>query len=207
MVRNPLWSKTAEAYGADFRAWVALGDADAYMNIAIVYDAEAVAGDPDLLVAVKAELIDLMAAEPVRLARFARAADQFPSPIGLFNNLVVDKANGDSLDLKKGGVFPIVHGVRALALERKLAETNTAQRIERLAEIGALPRETARELIEALRYLMTLKLDAELNEAEGSSLVRPGALSTMERDLLRDALQIVKKFRDYLRRHFNLQML
>ena len=207
MVRNPLWSKTAEAYGADFRAWVALGDADAYMNIAIVYDAEAVAGDPDLLAAVKAELIDLMAAEPVRLARFARAADQFPSPIGLFNNLVVDKANGDSLDLKKGGVFPIVHGVRALALERKLAETNTAQRIERLAEIGALPRETARELMEALRYLMTLKLDAELTEAEGSSLVRPGALSTMERDLLRDALQIVKKFREYLRRHFNLQML
>ena len=28
----------------------------------------------------------------------------------------------------------------------------------------------------------------------------------MERDLLRDSLQIVKKFREILRRHFNLQM-
>ena len=61
-------------------------------------------------------------------------------------------------------------------------------------------------MTEALRYLMTLKLDAELNAVEHSSLVRPAELTTMERDLLRDALQIVKRFRDHLRRHFNLQM-
>ncbi len=176
------------------------------MNVAIFYDAEAVAGDPDLLAEAKSELANLMAAEPVMLAHFARAADQFPSPIGLFNNLVVDKSHGDSLDLKKGGIFPIVHGVRALALQHKIFETGTAARIDRLADIGALSLETARELVEALRYLMTLKLDAELHEAEGASLVRPGQLSTMERDLLRDALQIVKRFREFLRRHFNLQM-
>ena len=99
-----------------------------------------------------------------------------------------------------------MHGVRALALQNKLTETGTAERIARLADLGVLSRETARELTEALRYLMTAKLDADLHAAEGSSLVKPAELSTMERDLLRDALQIVKKFREFLRRHFNLQM-
>jgi CBS domain-containing protein len=206
MVRNPVWSKTVEEFRADFRAWLALRDENAFMNVAIFYDAEAAAGDPELLAAAKSELVGLMSAERVMLAHFARAADQFPSPIGLFNNLVVDKAKGDSLDLKKGGIFPIVHGVRALALEHRLVETSTAARVERLFEAGALSRELGRELVEALRYLMTLKLDAELGEAERASLVRPAELSTMERDLLRDALQIVKKFREFLRRHFNLQM-
>ena len=206
MVRNPQWSKTAEEFRADFRTWLALRDENAFMNVAIFYDAQAVAGASNLLAGAKAELADLIAAEPVMLAHFARAADQFPSPIGLFNNLVVDRAHGDSVDLKKGGIFPIVHGVRALALQNKLTETGTAERIARLADLGVLSRETARELTEALRYLMTAKLDADLHAAEGSSLVKPAELSTMERDLLRDALQIVKKFREFLRRHFNLQM-
>ena len=81
------------------------------MNIAIFYDAEATAGDAELLKAAKQELIDLMHGERLRLARFARAIDAFPTPIGFFNNLVTSKAEGDALDLKKGGIFPIVHGV------------------------------------------------------------------------------------------------
>ena len=176
------------------------------MNIAIFYDAMATAGHSDLLRAAKQDLIDLMHGERVHLARFARAIDAFPTPIGIFNNLVTSKAEGDALDLKKGGIFPIVHGVRALALEKGLHETGTAARIARLSEIGAFEHQFARELTEALHYLMTLKLDAQIAEAASTSLVKPGELSTMERDLLRDAFHIVKRLREMLRRHFNLAM-
>ena len=103
------------------------------------------------------------------LARFARAVDAFPTPIGLFNNLVTDKDHGDALDLKKGGIFPIVHGVRALALERGFVETGTTARIARLAEEGALSHDLARELTQALHYLMTLRLDAQLAAAASGS--------------------------------------
>ena len=120
MVRNPLWSKTAEEFRADFRRWLASRDEDAFMNVAIFYDAEAVAGDPELLRDQERIRSTLMSGEPMLLAHFARAADPFPSPIGLFNNLVTSREQGDALDLKKGGVFPIVHGVRALAIERRL---------------------------------------------------------------------------------------
>ena len=143
------------------------------MNIAIFYDAEAVAGDASLLRAAKQELIDAMRGERVHLARFARGVDAFPTPIGFFNNLVTSRADGDALDLKKGGIFPIVHGVRALALEKGLTETNTAARIARLAELGAFEPEFARELTEALRYLMTMRLDAEIAEKASTSLVKP----------------------------------
>jgi CBS domain-containing protein len=206
MVCNPQWSKTADAYRGDFGRWLALGDESAQLNIAIFYDAEAVAGDPELLRRAKLDLIEAISGEPLRLAHFARAADAFPSPIGLFNNLITSRDQGDALDLKKGGIFPIVHGVRSLAIEHRLLETGTAARIGRLADAGALTMEFARELTQALRWLMTLRLDGQLAQARSGSLVRPAELSIMERDLLRDALQIVKRFRDTIRRHFNLGM-
>ena len=53
---------------------------------------------------------------------------------------------------------------------------------------------------------MTLRLDGQIAEAASTSLVKPRELSTMERDLLRDAFQIVKRLRELVRRHFNLEM-
>jgi CBS domain-containing protein len=204
MAVNPLWSKTIDDYRADFRRWLAAPDENAHMNVAIFYDADAVAGDAELAGRAKRALIDAVRGERAYLAHFARAIDAFPTPIGLFNQLVASQGRGDGLDLKKGGIFPIVHGARALALERGLTETGTAARVARLAEIGALSRDFARELVEALRFLMTLRLDAELAAATPGGLVRPSELSTMERDLLRDAFRIVKQMRDVVRRHFDL---
>jgi CBS domain-containing protein len=206
MVRNPVWSKTQADYRDDFRRWLALTDEAGVMNIAIFFDAKPAAGDPELLNSAKQDLIKAMRGERVHLARFARAIDAFPTPVGLFNNLVTSKAEGDALDLKKGGVFPIVHGVRALALEKGLIETNTAARIARLAELGTFEPQFARELTEALRYLMTMRLDAEIAEQASTSLVRPRELTTMERDALRDAFQLAKRLREMVRRHFNLAM-
>jgi CBS domain-containing protein len=206
MARNPVWSKTVTEFRDDFRRWLALSDESGMMNIAIFIDARAVAGDAELLWAAKDYLIEAMRGERAHLAQFARAIDAFPTPIGLFNNLVASKAEGDALDLKKGGIFPIVHGVRALALEKGLAETGTAARIARLAEMGTFEPQFARELTEALRYLMTMRLDAEIAEQASTSLVRPRELTTMERDALRDAFQVAKRLREMVRRHFNLMM-
>ena len=127
MVRNPVWSKPLSDYLADFRRWVALPDEAAHMNVAIFYDARAVAGDAQLLTTAKAALIDLIRGEQAYLAHFARAVDAFATPIGLFNNLVTSEGKGDALDLKKGGIFPIVHGIRSLAIEHGLAGNGDRQ--------------------------------------------------------------------------------
>jgi CBS domain-containing protein len=208
MVRNPVWSKPLSDYLADFRRWVALPDEAAHMNVAIFYDARAVAGDARLLAEAKAALIDLIRGEQVYLAHFAHAVDAFATPIGLFNNLVTSEGKGDALDLKKGGIFPIVHGVRSLAIEHGLLETATDKRIVRLCDIDVLQADFARELRETFHFLLMLRLDGQLAESAGTSgtLVRPSSLSSMERDLLRDAFQVVKQFRALVRRHFNLGM-
>ena len=208
MVRNSAWSKPFDDYLTDFRRWVALPDENAHMNVAIFYDACAVAGDEGLLTKAKTTLINLIRGEQAYLAHFARAVDAFPTPIGLFNKLITSEGKGDALDLKKGGIFPIVHGIRSLAIERGLLETATDKRIARLRDIGALQADFARELSQTFQFLLTLRLDGQLAASAGTSgtLVRPSSLSSMERDLLRDAFQVVKQFRELIRHHFNLGM-
>jgi CBS domain-containing protein len=175
------------------------------MDVAILYDAVAVAGNARLLTEVKAGLIDAVRGRSAFMVHFARATESFPMPIGFFNNLLTPDGQGDAVDLKKGGIFPIVHGIRSFAMERGLSDTNTAQRIQRLVEAGTFSRDFGRELTQALYLLMTLRLDAQLSASgAATALVRPDTLSSMQRDVLRDAFGVVKQLRDLVRRHFNL---
>jgi CBS domain-containing protein len=210
MVNNPLWSRTIDQYIADFSRWTTAPDEQSAMNVAIFYDAESVAGDASLLLRAKKALIEKAADERVFLGRFARAIESFEPPIGLFNTLKTAEGDGDALDLKKGGIFPIVHGVRSLAIERGLVATNTVERLQKLGELGVLKPEFARDLARALNYLMTLRLDAQLSaqltSGPSGSLLRPATLTSMDRDLLRDSFQVVKQLRDLLRHHFKTNM-
>jgi CBS domain-containing protein len=206
MVNNPLWSRRLDEYVADFSQWTTAPDDESAMNVAIFYDATAVAGDSSLLARAKKALTDKVAGERVFLGRFAKSIEAFEPPIGLFNTLKTSEGGGDALDLKKGGIFPIVHGVRSLAIEQGLEETNTFDRLAKLAELGLLKADFARDLARALDYLMTIRLDAQIDAAKSASLLKPATLTSMDRELLRDSFQVVKQLRELVRRRFNLNM-
>jgi CBS domain-containing protein len=211
MVSNPAWRRSLSSWRDQIRTWVVTPDEQALMNVAIFYDAAPAAGDPGLLKAAKAWLFELAAENKAFCARFAKAIESFDVPLGIFSSIIVERGeHRDQLDVKKGGIFPIVHGVRAFALEHKLAETNTNQRIHHLKEIGLFDQEFATNLAEAYSFLLGLRLQARLAklqlEQPLDNFIRPFELNRFERDLLKDALLIVNQFRDLVRHHFNLRM-
>ena len=90
---------------------------------------------------------------------------EFNVPLGFFDGFVFDSSNKehkDEIDIKKGGIFIIVQGIRALALENKLYRANTLKRIEELNALGKLEDEFASELTEAFNFLCTIKLKSNL---------------------------------------------
>jgi CBS domain-containing protein len=193
----------------DVRGWVLTPDEQALMNVAIFYDADVVTGDARLLDQAKQYLFDLLADYSSFHARFARAIDMFDTPLGLFTTFVTGKgAHKHELDLKKGGIFPLMHGVRALALEKRLPETNTVQRIRRLQATGLFDKARGQELTEAFNFLLGLRLSARLEKMRLhqplDNFIRPDKISKLERDLLKDSLQIVKSFKEMIRHHFHL---
>ena len=211
MVRNPAWSKPLKDWCDDARAWVLKPDEQALMNVAIFYDAAVVAGDAGLLERAKDYLFAFLADNSAFHARFARAIEMFDTPLGFFSTFVTGKgSHKDELDLKKGGLFPLMHGVRALALEQRLVETNTIQRIRRLQAQGVFDKALGEDLSQAFEFLLGLRLSARLEKMRLhqplDNFIRPGEVTKLERDLLKDSLQIVKRLKEVVRHHFHLAM-
>ncbi len=207
MVSNPDWVQPLAAMKDRLYRWVYLPDPEAQMKLAIFTDACAVAGDAALLADARQYLQNIMQDDASYFARFARAVEQFDTPLGIFSQLVTTAHSGrDTLDLKKGGIFPIVHGIRALALENGLSETNTFDRIQVLVRAEQLDADLGHDLAEALGFLLEQRLEhglkaLQLGQTPGNLIV-PEQLSTLERDLLKDALAVVKRFKNMVRYHF-----
>ena len=209
MLSNPLWCQPEAATRARIYRWLYSPDADSALQLAIFSDAHRVAGDASLLAGCRDYLGSLIRDDARFFSRFAKAIEQFDTPLGLFAHLLTrEHAGKPSLDLKKGGIFPIVHGIRALALEQGLLENNSFERLSRLSTLGALDKAMAGDLSETLSFLLNLKLTQGLAALERgdtpNNLIVPDSLSSLERDMLKDALQVVKKFKVLLQHHFHL---
>ncbi|HSC62486.1 MAG TPA: putative nucleotidyltransferase substrate binding domain-containing protein [Caldimonas sp.] len=210
MLTNPLWRQPLAGFRETIRDWLFSADPQGPMRLAIFFDAAAVAGDARLLADAREHLYDIFAGNDAFLARFASAVDQFSAGGGWWSWLTT-RRDDSQLDLKKIGTFPIVHGVRVLALQHRLHEVGTAARLRVLVEKNAVDAELARDLIDALHCLMGMKLTHQLRQrAAGEvpgNLVRPADLGTLERDALTHALGIVKRFRALLAQRFRLDAL
>ena len=210
MVSNPMWRKTAYDFGQMMQQWLLMPDADSLMNLAIFLDAHPVCGDAHLLEHAQHVLMRLATDNDAMLARFAASIDAFGNSQGWWNRLLgLDDQKG--LHLKKEGIFPLVHGVRSLALTEHLQDTSTTARIEALVAKSVITPALGADLTQSLHFLMGLKLKAGLAEMETnnevSGKVDVTKLSTLERDLLKDALGVVKHFKTLLRSRFKLDAL
>ncbi|ART54224.1 cyclic nucleotide-binding protein [Acidovorax carolinensis] len=211
MVSNPDWRGTVSSFSQRVRQWLLQPEGDSLMQLAIFLDAHAVAGDAALLATVRERVMALATDNDAVLARFAAAIENFGGPAGWWSRLFGLGDEGHAISLKKTGIFPIVHGVRSLALARRVAATGTAERIAALVVDGVLDAAMGDELVQSLHFLMGLRLKAGLAEIDTgrtvTGTVDPERLSSLERDLLKEALAVVKRFKVLLHQRLKLDAL
>lgn len=210
MVSNPYWAKSVAAFKKELFEWIVHPTHEYFMQFAIFYDAKAVAGDENLLRHVKDRMHRLLGDHRSFYSQFAKATLAFETPLSFFTNFVLEK-NRDELDIKKGGIFPIVHGVRSLALEYRLPQTNTIERITALGQRNLFQPSFGTELIEAFTFMSTLRTKAGLQKIERGlpqdNYLNPKELNKLERELLRDSFKIVNEFKKFATYHFKLGMI
>jgi CBS domain-containing protein len=208
MVSNPEWVNSLGDWTQKMGDWSSSWKEADQMNLAIAVDAKPVAGNPALFKAARNWFFKYLKNNDVFFSHFAKVALEFDTPLTFFGNL---KEKGQ-LDVKKGGIFPIVHGVRTMALEQRILATNTFKRLEALAEAGIMKEKHAKDLSEALGLFIQLRLRQQIKRAEEQEAgvdLTPNTLdlqsmNKMERDLLRDAFHIVKGFKKHLELRYHL---
>ena len=163
MLTNPLWRCSVSRFRESLGEWVyGIYGTDGPMHLAIFFDAAAVAGDAGLLAEARAPAEDACGQRclPGALRRRGR-------PVRRAAELVVAltaRSDEQPLDLKKLGTFPIVHGAGCWRWRKACERARRPRRA--LVERGTVDAELGRDLIEALHYLMGLKLRHQLRQRE-----------------------------------------
>ena len=204
MVSNPYWCKTVSEFKAESRRWIETPEMQDYMNLAIFFDSFAVAGDKNLLINLKDDLFEKLHDKDVFMAYFAKATLAFDTP----NTVANFMTKVHYIDIKKTTVFPIVQGIRSMALREKIRETTTVKRIKILVEKMCLSKERADELLEAFDVVNTLRLKSQLeNLRDGKKIdneIDTHGLGKIERDLLKDSFKIVNDFKKFISHDFKI---
>lgn len=208
MVSNPQWVGTQSQWRERIYDWAGDAGGEGMIHITTLVDAHCVAGSSHLLDQIRQILFDRCSDDDVFLRHFARPILQFATPLNLFGSL---KKPQHGIDIKKGALFPLVHGVRAMALQCRIEETSTLARLEKLVAAGAMEAAFAEDLGEAMELFSELRLNHQLENLHGDEMNIPSnhivvqKLSSLERDLLRDALHLVSDFKQRLSRRFHLE--
>ncbi|MCT7563932.1 DUF294 nucleotidyltransferase-like domain-containing protein [Aliarcobacter butzleri] len=204
MVSNPYWCKTEDEYKSDIIKWLNSPDMKNYLDLAIFIDAFAVAGDKELLINLKDYLYGKVQNKDIFMAYFAKATITFDTPTTFSNFMAKD----DLINIKKAAIFPIVQGIRSLALREKIKETTTIKRIKILEAKNILEKTKAAELIEAFEIASTIRLKNQLDcIQEGIALtneIDTNNLGKIERDLLKESFKIVVEFKKFINYIFKL---
>ena len=152
------WSGSIATWRDRFERWFAEPDVNALYETSIFLDHRVVTGTLDV-----SELDDVVRShrkDGVLLARMAAAAGTSRPPLGMLHRLR-STADG-AVDLKDGGINPIVALARVLAVEAGSTARSTVERLDVAAEHGGLSRDGAEELTEAFTFLQGLRLERHL---------------------------------------------
>ena len=205
MVNNPEWSKPLQSFKKEIDNWIDKPEGDAMMKLAILVDAKCIAGNEELLKDLRNYLFSRISDHPTALAMFAQAVERFEIPLGWLGGF-----GDDEIDLKKGGSFILMHGIRSLAIEQKIEATSTVERIKKLNEIGLIDRKFATELIESFDLILTFILQSKLMQIsqgeQPDNKVNIRKFSKLERDMLKDTLKVVRELKKFIIYHFKLNM-
>jgi CBS domain-containing protein len=144
-----------------------------------------------------ADTFRLAPSNPALLRLLARFALSHRPPTGFLRGLVVEHSgeHRGRLDLKHGGVIPIVDLARWAGIAAGVTSASTTERLRAAAAAGTLPADDAHTLEDAFALINTLRLGHQVEQLragrEPDDFVNPAELSALTRTHLKEAFRAV----------------
>jgi CBS domain-containing protein len=144
-----------------------------------------------------ADTFRLAPRHPELLRQLARFALSYRPPTGFLRGLVVEHSgeHRGRLDLKHGGLTPIVDLARWAGMGAGVASSSTVERLRAAAGAGTLSSADAHTLEDAFELIVGLRLEHQLEQLRAcvplDDYVDPAKLSRLTRSYLKEAFRAV----------------
>ncbi|MEA2196715.1 MAG: hypothetical protein QOJ25_766 [Solirubrobacteraceae bacterium] len=193
---NPIFVRSLASWQSAARSWISDPTQEkALILVSVLVDSRPVwgvhTGTP------VADTFRLAPSNPALLRLLARFALSYRPPTGFFRGLVVEHTgeHRGRLDLKHGGVIPIVDLARWAGMAAGVTSASTAERLRAAASADILPPADARTLQDAFDLVTGLRLEHQVEQLragqEPDDYVDPATLSPLTRTYLKEAFRAV----------------
>lgn len=133
MTSNPAWSGSLADWRRRIKSWTETINPDDLLAVDIFFDFRFVAGDPALAGTLRSDALEMARSALPMVKLLADQLNRWAPPLGFLGK--ISTVDG-RVDLKKGGLFPIVAAARCLALSHGIAARATAERLAGLKAAG-----------------------------------------------------------------------
>lgn len=193
MASNPELCQPLSAWVEKFRGWTQEPDQKALLHSNIFFDRRMLYGDKWLFEQFDKQIAKY-AQNQIFLANLAANAADLAVPIGLFNRFRTRQIgkHREVLDIKKSAIAIINDIVRIHALNAGVRQCSTPERLATLSESKAMNRKDCLDLLAAWRFLVQLRLQHQLGQAEPDNFIAPDALDSLARRQLKSAFRLIK---------------
>lgn len=208
MATNPQWQMTASQWKNTFTSWIRQPDPDALLYSTVFFDMRSIYGASALLDDVLAQVLAETGQHAPFISQIASNALQFSPPLGLFRNFVLEAGGAEkkALNLKKRGVAPVTDLARTYALAGGIAALNTQDRLVAAANQGLVSEQGKSDLIDAYAFISSVRLIHQCRQIEAGqqpdNFVSPEMLSSLERQHLKDAFDVINTLQKHLRQRY-----
>lgn len=200
------WCKSISEWEQIFQLWIRKPEPQNLLETAIFFDFRQVHG------ALSVEPLEKLVVESsnnhVFLAQLARAAIEFRPPLGFFKRI---RAEDGQVDIKSGGVAPIVSLARVYALEAKSRTRTTVERLEAAIAANTVSQQGGETLIETYRFLLQLRLREQLKAIRAGrqpdNKIQLESLSPVEKRHLKEAFVVIREMQEAASSRFHTGML
>lgn len=198
------WCKPLSEWQSLFAGWVRTPEPQALLDAAIFFDFRPVAGA--LSLAPLEEILTAAGTQKRFIAHAAEEAAGWRPPIGFFNRI---RSDHGTVDLKKGGIGPIVALARVGALAARSRERSTLERLVVAGKSGTVvAQEDSATLAEIFHLMLHIRLRHQLAalrvKQPPEHRIRLEALSTLERRHLREAFVTIRHIQQDVRARLRL---
>ena len=206
MATTDAWRQPLAAWREKFRRWIAEPGPESQLLASVMFDLRCIAGERALFAPLREGVFEAASRNTLFVAHMGGSALSHRPPIGLFNRLARARRGAfrGRIDLKLGGIAPIVDLGRLHALAAGLPVAGTVERLRHAREAGSsmLSAAGARDLLDVWETVSMIRLEHQARQVRRGEVpdnhVDPGALSRLERERLRDALLAVRDIQSAL---------
>jgi CBS domain-containing protein len=194
---RPLFARSAGGWAAAMRSWLENpAQEKALILVSVLVEGRPV-WDADAASATLAAVLGTAPRHRALLRGLARMAVASKPPTGFFRDFVVshDGARSGMLDIKRGGLLPVVDIARWAGMSAGVAAASTPERLKAGREAGALSAEAAATLEVAFDLFTGLRMSRQIEALRAGRRpdddIDPRQLDALTRRYLKDAFRTV----------------